>query len=196
METREEILNKIMDWEYGKKHLFVGVRKYAKDNVLTEKTDLDGIEKYMYIRGDGYTAKITEGYLEHVGIMEADAWSLSKQNTEKETVIRSMASMVSEFLELPELEDECHPLYVLTNECGHFGAGCMVNSSILSKFAKERGVSRLLMLPSSIHEVLLMPLDEDDEVDLGEMSQMVAFINETEVDPAEQLANRAYVIEV
>ena len=48
------------------------------------------------------------------------------------------------------------PLYVLTNTSGIHGASCMLYPQVLKNFAE--GVERdLIILPSSIHEVLLLP---------------------------------------
>ena len=48
------------------------------------------------------------------------------------------------------------PLYVLTNTSGIHGASCLLYPQVLKNFAE--GVERdLIILPSSIHEVLLLP---------------------------------------
>ena len=50
------------------------------------------------------------------------------------------------------------------------------------------------MLPSSIHECLIMPYDEN--CDMDKLTNMVDEINLDHVDESEQLADKAYIIEV
>lgn len=65
------------------------------------------------------------------------------------------------------------PLYVLTNRSRFFGAGALLYEGMLEQCAKKLG-SRFYVIPSSIHEVLLLPLSQDIyEEDLNEMIQEV-----------------------
>ncbi|MEG2700536.1 MAG: DUF5688 family protein, partial [Hungatella sp.] len=48
----------------------------------------------------------------------------------------------------------------------------------------------LVILPSSIHEVLLVPYEE--ELCFEELASMVQHINQTEVPQADQLSNQIY----
>lgn len=86
-------------------------------------------------------------------------------------------------------EDHPMPLYVLTNQTGLNGACCMLYPAILEQFAEQVNKS-LIILPSSIHEVLITPdLLETAYDDFGEM---VTFINQREVSPEDQLSNQVY----
>lgn len=48
------------------------------------------------------------------------------------------------------------------------------------------------MLPSSVHEMLLVPYTE--EISLDDFSAMVTEINGAEVAPEERLTDRAYIV--
>ena len=48
----------------------------------------------------------------------------------------------------------------------------------------------VLILPSSIHEVLLLP--DEEGISYDELSQMVAQINYSEVLPQDRLSNQVY----
>ena len=80
-------------------------------------------------------------------------------------------------------------LYVLTNPAGVNGAACMAYPQVIKNFADRLGQD-LLILPSSIHEVLLVT--DSADYDHEEMSQMVDDINQTEVPPADRLSNQIY----
>ncbi len=82
------------------------------------------------------------------------------------------------------------PLYILSNRCGIHGAICMLYPNLLRHFSE--GVERdLLILPSSIHEVLLLPADP--EISCEELSRIVAQINQTEVQRQDRLSNQVYL---
>lgn len=117
--------------------------------------------------------------------------------------IRSMADMLKDVArrELDDVPDENTldgiflkeearaPLYILTNESGVFGAVCMLYRNVLKNFA-DRLEQDLIIIPSSIHEVLLTPHDE--KVSLDELNDMVVTINQKEVQPEERLSNHVY----
>ena len=77
------------------------------------------------------------------------------------------------------------PLYVLSNQRNLHGAAVILYDGILREFAGNMG-SDLIILPSSIHEVLLIPYEEGS--DLSELKQMVMYVNSTEVSEEEILS--------
>lgn len=81
------------------------------------------------------------------------------------------------------------PMYVLTNKEKIFGASVLLYSEKLQELAEKTG-KNLLILPSSVHEVLLMPDEEDREY--GFYRQMVEEVNTTQVDPEEVLSYSLY----
>ena len=63
----------------------------------------------------------------------------------------------------------------------------------MKAFAKKHHTKRIAVLPSSIHEMLLIPhVDDWEESDL---SSMVREVNLTEVAPEERLTDRVYFLE-
>ena len=80
-------------------------------------------------------------------------------------------------------------LYVLTNRNKIFGASAMLYSEKM-KLLADRLRADLLILPSSVHEVLLFP---DDRMRGYEIyRQMVSEVNTTQVDPEEILSFHLY----
>lgn len=86
-------------------------------------------------------------------------------------------------------EDTELPLYVLTNRSKIFGASAMLYSEKM-RLLSDRLHSDLLILPSSVHEVLLLPDDRKQEYD--HYRQMVKEVNTTQVDPEEILSFGLY----
>lgn len=92
-----------------------------------------------------------------------------------------------------EVESVCDldiPMYVLTNETGFNGASVILYSSYIRKLA-ERFESSLYILPSSIHEVILIPASCG--VDCGKLRELVEEVNVKHVDAAERLSDNVYI---
>lgn len=90
---------------------------------------------------------------------------------------------------LPEEELPFVYLYVLTNRCGINGAACLLYPDILKNFAEQED-DDLIIIPSSIHEVLITPLSHSMSVDY--LNSVIHFINQTEVPKEERLSDHIY----
>lgn len=81
------------------------------------------------------------------------------------------------------------PLLVLTNNRRYLGAACILYRGLLAEYAKKIGRD-FYILPSSIHEVILLP---EDKVDSSEnLIHMVAEVNRTQLAPEEVLSDTVY----
>ena len=85
--------------------------------------------------------------------------------------------------------DDEGPLYVLSNKQRFFGASCILYKEKLREFASLKE-SDLYILPSSIHEVIIIPQRLSPDYDA--LCRMVREINESEVDPCDRLSDRVY----
>lgn len=151
------------------------------------------------------TIQIHNPLMETWKVTTGDLWKLARKNTPREypAEIRSMTDMMKEIARdnLGEHYDEAcldallgeesiSPLYVLTNQNGMYGAGCMIYQNVLKNFADAIGKD-LIVLPSSIHEVLLTP--DCMESSYEDLSAMVTAINQQEVPLEDQLSNQVYL---
>lgn len=80
-------------------------------------------------------------------------------------------------------------MFILGNERKLFGAATMFYGQLLEKIA-EKIDKNLFVLPSSIHEVILIP--DDERQDGEELWKMVCEINATQVEPEEVLTDSVY----
>ena len=81
-------------------------------------------------------------------------------------------------------------MYVVGNKCGVFGAACILYENLLKKFA-ERIQDNLYILPSSVHETIIIPAGFiNDGMDL---KYMVEDVNNTQVEPEEILSGMVYI---
>lgn len=86
--------------------------------------------------------------------------------------------------------EESYPMYILTNEKGINGASCMLYKDVIKDFANLIK-SDLYILPSSIHELILMPMENTTEKE--RFSQMVMEINSSQVPVEEILSDHVYI---
>ncbi len=114
--------------------------------------------------------------------------SLSQVITDiaRETVEKELEEALEEFFLTPPLSP---PMFVLTNSTGMNGASSLFYEGILKDFANAND-SDLIILPSSIHEVLIIPYS--DSISLEELGDTVFSINQEEVPEEDRLSNHIY----
>ena len=94
-----------------------------------------------------------------------------------------------EFFDMMVGEEDVIPMYVCTNTMKLNGAGVILYNGLLQEFADRVG-SDVFILPSSIHETLLIPANAD--MDAEYLRDMVRTVNRTEVAPDEILSDSVY----
>lgn len=86
--------------------------------------------------------------------------------------------------------ESASPLYVLSNQAGIYGACCILYRNTLKNFADSLE-SDLIIIPSSIHEVLLTPYGGVLSYDY--LNSIVIGINHSEVPTEDQLSDHVYL---
>lgn len=106
----------------------------------------------------------------------------------KDVVLEMIENRGEDIREIEENMDEI-PLFVLTNVNRIHGASSLLYQNIVRDFALAAG-KNVFILPSSIHEVLLMAESGEESIDF--LKQMVHDVNETEVEAEEFLSEHIY----
>jgi hypothetical protein len=122
-----------------------------------------------------------------------EAYEIALNNTVKNFPVKlaSMQEMLPE-----EYRDSCMnnadvSLNVLTNSSKLNGATAILYPDVIKDFAKAHGLDKVIILPSSIHELILL---EYDEIMLPEdIKHMVEDVNNTVLSPDEILSNNVYI---
>lgn len=98
--------------------------------------------------------------------------------------------MIAEGL-MNEIKDARNALamYVLTNKQRSNGAVCMIYDKVLEEFAEKQGKD-IYILPSSVHEVILVPAVEG--INPEDLSDMVKEVNTSELDDIDILSDHVY----
>ena len=90
-----------------------------------------------------------------------------------------------------DLKDEMDTcgMYVLSNQCRRYGATGILDGEMLAEFA-EKIENNFYILPSSLHEVILISCKDDFEEE--QLNQMVHDVNEDVVDLSDILSDHVY----
>lgn len=90
------------------------------------------------------------------------------------------------FLKIEKGQNDAMPMYVLTNRTGILGATVITYPNLLSHLA-DKLQSSLIVIPSSVHEVLVIKAD----MPLDEATRMLREVNSSCVDEDEILSDTA-----
>lgn len=201
-----DIYNEHKDYEFNidivfsrnflSQNTYIGFQKTSTENILRRESEFAGIEMYLYIRGNEWNIKANKAILERANITEDTLWRCAMNNTVREAELVSMMKVICELQDIPYYEelDEESPMYVLTNKDKFRGASAILNKQLLVEFAEKYHASKLVVIPSSIHEMIIMPYT--NELSIDDLKSFVANVNLTAVDPTEQLTDRVYVVEI
>ena len=123
-------------------------------------------------------------------------WGISAQRLFRDAHANLAAEAGSALQKLSSLIPECcctdaqdSPLYVLHYPDRPFGAVCITEPEILQKAAAVVG-QEFFILPSSVHECLLLP--DTGEYEVSRLNAMVKEINQTHLLPEEILSDHIY----
>ena len=138
------------------------------------------------------TVLVTRQMLQLWKISVEELFRDAARNTEEQlpaefmTMEKMLKSLGSTFY-LPDGEKKM--LYVLTNKERELGAVCMLYRGVLARIAEELN-ENFFVIPSSIHEVLLVP--ESAGFDRKGLEAMLQDVNETQLLPEEILSDNVY----
>lgn len=132
---------------------------------------------------------VTNAHAMKWNVTADDLMKDAEENTRKllPEVIREIEDIVGP---VPGGGEGCPKLYVLTNNRSMQGACCMIYENVLMRFSEEVG-SDVIILPSSVHEVILVPRSED--FSCGELNDMIVSVNKTELNSEDVLSDHAYI---
>ena len=129
--------------------------------------------------------------MEYCGVTAEELDKAALDNIQKGFLtVLSLESVIAELTgrSIPERED--FPVFVATNKTRLYGAAAMLSYDTLDEVCDRCGKD-LIVLPSSVHEVLLMP--KSREFKENELKDMVGSVNKTAVDEEEYLSGEVYI---
>lgn len=160
---------------------------------------------YYFLKNESIgtgTILIYNSHLKMWNITKEELYDSARKNTPSMLPFEfKCMDEIMEDMDVSEMEDEladifeekeCRPLipmYVLSNKEKTMGAACILYDSILTLIG-ERLQSDFYILPSSIHECIIIPKDVLTSKD--GLQEMVKEVNETQVKPEEILSDKVY----
>lgn len=122
-------------------------------------------------------------------VLQIGKKSIDQQDFKIRTMQEIIAEMMGDtFMDaFPPLDGP--PMIVLTNERGVQGANALLSEKALAEV--ERRIGSYVVLPSSLHEVICIPIDE--KMDPDTLRSMVREVNLGQVAPEERLSDEVFM---
>lgn len=185
-------LEEISKYEFAKDKLrtmLVRIDWQGEDLVIMPFGDTDlGIVFYVEI-SSGMSFKVTKDIAEEWGVTASELWVQAKK---EEPVLQDMVTAMfggGDENYLTDMPDEIPPMMILRNKDNFRGASAIVGH--LKEISDVVG-GDFVLLPSSIHEVLIVPINPEDKNEIDKYTQLVRQVNGDVVDPEERLSDHAY----
>lgn len=154
------------------------VRKPINETLeLQYKIDISDVMK-------GARVSVESKHLDLLGISEQELY----ENTYINTMVKNPPRLANISTMLPiELEGEL-PMYVLTNTSNVYGAGAILYRG-MRKLLEETVKGDFVVIPSSVHETIIIPKYLGDTYAI---TQMIREVNSSVVSPEDVLSDRPY----
>lgn len=215
----KQIMDNINNKEYIKSHVVYSLVNTKNNPELLKNTphreffDLSVVYRVVLQSESDNLASfmIHDSFAKQLGLSESDLYSLAKENTERlfPTVVRSMDEIFLEMLdkidpnslealmlnrarrEILDQLDIIPPMLVIGNSRGLYGSTTLLQKKIFKDLA-EKYNENLVIYPSSIHELIVTPVQNKEmAMSISENGAVVSSVNR-EVDLNERLSNQVY----
>lgn len=176
-------------------------QEYLKDKPHTACGELAAIYRIQIMEDSNGTASavVTNDMLNLWGITQEQLHhdTVATENARNPVCFYTMDDVMSEMMlsakptnlfNRPEpVETGAVPMYVLTSQSKMDGAGVLARDGVLEKIGELIG-SNFYVLPSSIHEVLIVP--DNGNMQTKKLEDMVKEVNATQVAPEDLLSDK------
>lgn len=202
-----EGINDIQNYDVMKNKLVMEVVSAETNAELLETVPHKDIEDmavvYRFdvkdIVGEGATVIVTNKMLDNYGITPEQLHEDALKNAPeiRPIVIQGMAEVLAKQMGVEDMEmlglnipPEQEQIFVASVPDNVHGAGILAYEDFMDKASERVGNQSFFILPSSIHELLIVP--DNGMMDLHSLEQMVREVNATTVDPSEKLTDNVY----
>lgn len=179
---------RINNYEEIKEDIFPMVINYQKNQSYLKEIPHERVLNLAVIPvvkvSEEAEIKVTNKLMKHWGKTTQELISQAKNNSAEKNPV-SVFTMES-LLGMPR-DPENPRMYIVTNKERKYGATSIMNSEAFEQLRREMG--DLYILPSSVHELIVISAEKADPVELEAMVQM---INQNEVEEAERLSDHIY----
>lgn len=184
----------IKKWDYAKERLSLCLQRKTDENIA--KRDFLDLEEYVRVfvsmdeRGI-QSFKVHSEHIEWWGVSEQEVFDTAWENTKKKITTEDMVEILSKKgIDISFIPMEGR-MIVLSNKERLNGAIAIKATDVLSKLSANHGTD-LVVIPSSIHEVIVYPI-QIDEMDWTHFTCMICEVNREDVIPEEVLSDHPYI---
>ena len=174
--------------EYTKK--FLDMEIYYRVSAETESQVID--------------YSVTNDLMIQLGLFPDDLCKLAEANARENAEIRELNDYLTEMVtkygdDLKDIvedrqpeEEAKRPIYIATTNDGWHGAGVITCTDVLDRVAEKSNSPVLLVIPSSVHEVLVLPFG-DDTPTISHINRLIGMVNSDVLDQDDRLSDHCYI---
>ncbi|MBR1479022.1 MAG: hypothetical protein IJ608_13845 [Lachnospiraceae bacterium] len=196
-QVKDKIICKLINAELNADYLADKPHTMVEDLAVVYAIDLGGSES------GHMTAPITNSLMEQYGITQEELHDIALHNlSESQIEFKTMRDVLVDLMfpdgiqpddprafMLPP-EEENPSMYVLSNADKLNGAAALLDAKTMEDISEKLG-GDFIVLPSSIHETIVLPVNED--MDRHTLEAMVQDVNAGQVAPEERLSDHVYM---
>lgn len=178
--------------DFDKAKQFLSLRLYNVDNEyeVSKSASEYGFDDLIIIPVlTGFmpnaSVKVGKDLIKRWGLTEEEVFATAKTNMNVDDYEITDMNEMLKMLGVPAPEDNID-MYVLSNKDRIFGA---IGAIVLRDKLKEMFPDGYIVIPSSVHEVIILPYVEEN----GELKKMINEVNATQVEADEVLGNKPYI---
>lgn len=198
-------VDNVKDYEKVKDNLRIRLVNFEKnkdwldDLVFISFLDLAIIFSINVCADKGTVASITikKDFLNYWGKTEEELFEQALDNSKNDYEINSMEEIMRQYMDITA-EDEkeideifAEPMYVLSNTLRLNGASAIFCENVLKRLAEQYGINYIYIIPSSLHEVILLAGVKN--MNVRYLKEMVREVNDTQLEEADILSYSVYV---
>lgn len=196
-QVKDHVVCKLVNAEMNAEYLSDKPHTLIEDLAVVYAVDLGGSE------AGHMSAPITNSLMEQYGVTTEELHDIALHNlSESQIEFKTMRDVLVDMMfpdgiqeddprafMLPP-EEENPSMYVLSNADKLNGAAALLDSKTMEDISEKLG-GDFIVLPSSIHETIVLPLNED--MDRQTLEAMVQDVNAGQVAPEERLSDHVYM---
>lgn len=181
----------IKDFEAIKDKLTVIVNRIFADNIVSRPI-LNFYEGVTVKIDDNSSIKVTKDIINAWGVSEDELFEIAENNSTDMFNVKTFADKFREMGYPSQIIEglEGSPMYIVTNKSNINGAAFVCCKKYLKNLFNTFG--KYFLLPSSIHECIIVPFNKMPDASIESMSEMVKNVSNDEVEPEEVLDYQAY----
>lgn len=204
-QTENFDVQKIMSWDSVKSNVIRKLVNYGMNKNMLEQmpyvreedfavvyqvivSDMDKDQEYSSVT-------VKHEYMDTWGVTLEELNDAALNNTRRILPARldNLADVFAQLedISLPFLEEM--NIHILTNNKKVYGAVHVLDPVVMEYIKEKVGEDVYYVIPSSVHEVLLIPYNEDYEC--STLEEMIREVNQTQLQDVEVLSNKAYVMD-